>query len=47
MGDIVLRRANVVKRVDSEDKAQALEAKAFFGTGKKPRPQCLRRMPRN
>lgn len=34
MGDIVLRRANVVKRVDSEDKAQALEAKGFLRDGK-------------
>lgn len=29
MGDIILKRANVVKRVDSEDKALALEAKGF------------------
>lgn len=35
MGDIVLRRANVVKRVDSEDKAQALEAKGFLRDGEK------------
>lgn len=29
MNEIVLKRANVVKRVDSEDKAKALEAKGF------------------
>lgn len=29
MGDIVLKRNNVVKRVDSEDKALALEVKGF------------------
>lgn len=29
MAEIVLRRANVVKIVDSEDKAAALEAKGF------------------
>lgn len=34
MSDIVLRRANVVKRVNSEDKAQALEAKGFLRDGK-------------
>ena len=28
MSEIELKRANVVKRVDSEDKAKALEAKA-------------------
>lgn len=32
MGEIVLKRANVVKRVDSEDKALALEAKGFVRT---------------
>lgn len=29
MSEIVLKRANVVKRVDSEDKAKALEEKGF------------------
>ncbi len=29
MNEIVLKRANVVKRVDSEDKAKALEAQGF------------------
>ncbi len=29
MGEIVLKKANVVKRVDSEEKAQDLEAKGF------------------
>lgn len=32
MSEIELKRANVVKRVDSEDKAKALEAKGFFRT---------------
>lgn len=32
MGDITLRKANVVKRVGSEDKALALEAKGFIRT---------------
>lgn len=32
MGEIVLKRANVVKRVDSEDKAKALEARGFART---------------
>ena len=32
MSEIVLKRANVVKRVDSEDKAKALEAKGFVRT---------------
>lgn len=29
MREIVLKRANVVKQVDSEDRAKALEAKGF------------------
>lgn len=29
MNEIVLKRANVVKRVDSEERAKALEAKGF------------------
>lgn len=32
MNEIVLKRANVVKRVDSEDKAKALEAQGFVRT---------------
>ena len=32
MSEIELKRANVVKRVDSEDKAKALEAKGFVRT---------------
>lgn len=32
MSEIILKRANVVKRVDSEDKAKALEAKGFVRT---------------
>lgn len=32
MSEIVLKRANVVKRVDSEDKAKALEAGGFVRT---------------
>lgn len=32
MSEIVLKRANVVKRVDSEDKAKALEAQGFVRT---------------
>lgn len=32
MSEIVLKRANVVKRVDSEDRAKALEAKGFVRT---------------
>lgn len=32
MAEIVLQRANVVKSVDSEDKAKALEAKGFVRT---------------
>ena len=32
MSEIVLKRANVVKRVDSEDKARALEAQGFVRT---------------
>ena len=32
MSEIELKRANVVKRVDSEDKAKALEAKGFVST---------------
>lgn len=32
MGKIVLKRANVVKCVDSEDRAKALEAKGFVRT---------------
>ncbi len=35
MSDIILRRANVVKKVDSEDKAKALEAKGFIRDGAK------------
>ncbi len=35
MSEIVLRRANVVKKVDSEDKAKALEAKGFIRDGAK------------
>lgn len=30
MREIILKRANVVKQVDSEDKAKALEAKGFI-----------------
>lgn len=32
MSEIELKRANVVKRVDSEDKAKTLEAKGFVRT---------------
>lgn len=32
MGNIKLKRANVVKEVDSEDRAKALEAKGFVRT---------------
>lgn len=32
MSEIVLKRANVVKRVDSEDKAKALETRGFVRT---------------
>ena len=32
MTEIVLKRANVVKCVDSEDRARALEAKGFVRT---------------
>lgn len=32
MSEIVLKRANVVKRVDSEDRAKALETKGFVRT---------------
>lgn len=35
MSDIILRRANVVKKVDSEDKAKALETKGFIRDGAK------------
>lgn len=35
MSEIVLRRANVVKCVDSEDKALALELKGFVRNGEK------------
>lgn len=42
MKEIVLKRANVVKQVDSEDKAKALEAKGFIraeltDTGEQPK----------
>lgn len=33
MGKIVLKRANVVKQVDSEDRAAALEEKGFLREG--------------
>lgn len=33
MGNIILRRDNVVKSVDSEDRAKALEAKGFVREG--------------
>lgn len=36
MGKIELKRANVVKQVDSEDRAKALEAQGFFRTDGKP-----------
>ncbi|MCM1212917.1 MAG: hypothetical protein NC331_16645 [Lachnospiraceae bacterium] len=32
MGEIVLKRANVVKKVDSEDRAAELESKGFVRT---------------
>ena len=38
MSEIELKRANVVKRVDSEDKAKALEAKGFVRTDGKTVP---------
>lgn len=38
MSEIVLKRANVVKRVDSEDKAKVLEAKGFVRTDGKTVP---------
>lgn len=39
MSEIVLKRANVEKRVNSEDKAKVLEAKGFVRTdGKKTAP---------
>lgn len=38
MAEIVLQRANVVKSVDSEDKAAALEAKGFIRTDGKTAP---------
>lgn len=34
--EIVLKKENVVKRVDSEDKAKALEAKGFVRQNEKP-----------
>ena len=41
MEDIVLKKNNVVKRVDSEDKARALEAKGFFRMDGKMAPAMV------
>lgn len=38
MDKIKLKRANVIKEVDSEDRAKALEAKGFFRTDGKTTP---------